>query len=250
MLTIENLCAFYGKIQALHNVNIEVGDHEIVALVGSNGAGKTTILNSISGYTTTTGSVRYNGEEISKKKSHRISRMGILHVPEGRHVFPGLTVEQNLTVGTVAWGGVRLSKGNLQEDLRNVYNIFPRLEERKKQLAWSLSGGEQQMLALGRALMGRPKLLLLDEPSMGLAPIIIDEVFVNIKEINQRLGTPVLLVEQNARRALKASDRAYVIERGKITLSGPSADLLRDERVREAYLGKRKTNSPQEKGAV
>ncbi|HIU33696.1 MAG TPA: ABC transporter ATP-binding protein [Candidatus Pullichristensenella excrementigallinarum] len=250
MLTIENLCAFYGKIQALHNVNIEVGDHEIVALVGSNGAGKTTILNSISGYTTTTGSVRYNGEEISKKKSHRISRMGILHVPEGRHVFPGLTVEQNLTVGTVAWGGVRLSKGNLQEDLRNVYNIFPRLEERKKQLAWSLSGGEQQMLALGRALMGRPKLLLLDEPSMGLAPIIIDEVFVKIKEINQRLGTPVLLVEQNARRALKASDRAYVIERGKITLSGPSADLLRDERVREAYLGKRKTNSPQEKGAV
>ncbi len=250
MLTIENLCAFYGKIQALHNVNIEVGDHEIVALVGSQRRGKTTILNSISGYTTTTGSVRYNGEEISKKKSHRISRMGILHVPEGRHVFPGLTVEQNLTVGTVAWGGVRLSKGNLQEDLRNVYNIFPRLEERKKQLAWSLSGGEQQMLALGRALMGRPKLLLLDEPSMGLAPIIIDEVFVKIKEINQRLGTPVLLVEQNARRALKASDRAYVIERGKITLSGPSADLLRDERVREAYLGKRKTNSPQEKGAV
>lgn len=236
MLTIENLCAFYGKIQALHNVNIEVGDHEIVALVGSNGAGKTTILNSISGYTTTTGSVRYNGEEISKKKSHRISRMGILHVPEGRHVFPGLTVEQNLTVGTVAWGGVRLSKGNLQEDLRNVYNIFPRLEERKKQLAWSLSGGEQQMLALGRALMGRPKLLLLDEPSMGLAPILVEQIFDIIREFHAS-GTTILLVEQNAGKALAIADRAYVLEQGRITLSGTGADLAASDAVKKAYLG-------------
>ncbi len=248
MLTIENLCAFYGKIQALSGVNIEVGDREIVSLVGSNGAGKTTILNSISGHTAITGSIRYNGEEISKKKAHKIARMGILHVPEGRHVFPGLTVEQNLTVGTVVWGGVRVRRGNLDQDIQTIYEIFPRLCERRKQLAWSLSGGEQQMLALGRALMGRPKLLLLDEPSMGLAPLIIDEVFLKIKEINRRLGTPVLLVEQNAKRALKCSDRAYVIERGRIVLDGPSQEVILDERVREAYLGKRKANLARVKG--
>lgn len=242
MMRIEKLCTFYGKIQALHDVDIEIGDHEVVALVGSNGAGKTTILNSISGHTQTRGSIRYNDTEITQMKPHKIARMGILQVPEGRHVFPGLTVEQNLTVGAVAWRGVRLRQGNLDADLENIYRTFPRLDERRKQLAWSLSGGEQQMLALGRALMGRPKLLLLDEPSMGLAPLIIDEVFEKIREINQRLGTPVLLVEQNAKRALKASDRAYVIEQGKITLSGLSQDLIRDPRVQEAYLGKRKTH--------
>ena len=240
MMRIENLCAFYGKIQALFDVNIEIGDHEIVALVGSNGAGKTTILNSISGHTQTRGSIRYNDAEITHMKPHKIARIGILQVPEGRHVFPGLSVEQNLIVGTVTWNGVRMFQGKLDEDIENIYEVFPRLRERKKQLAWSLSGGEQQMLALGRALMGRPKLLLLDEPSMGLAPLIIDEVFEKIREINQRLGTPVLLVEQNAKRALKCSDRAYVIERGRITLSGASKELIRDVRVQEAYLGKRK----------
>lgn len=238
MMRIENLCAFYGKIQALHGVSLEIGDHEIVALVGSNGAGKTTILNSISGQTSITGSILYNDTEIAHMKAYNIARLGVLQVPEGRHVFPGLTVEQNLVVGTVAWNGVRLRRGKLEADLWNIYEMFPRLKERQKQLAWSLSGGEQQMLALGRALMGRPKLLLLDEPSMGLAPIIIDEVFEKIREINAKMGTPVLLVEQNARRALKCSDRTYVIERGCITLSGTSAELERDHRVQEAYLGR------------
>ena len=165
--------------------------------------------------------------------------MGILHVPEGRHVFPGLTVEKNLQVGTVAWGGIRLAKGDIDGDLEKVYVIFPRLRERYKQLAWSLSGGEQQMLAIGRAMMGRPKLLMMDEPSMGLAPKIIMELFDKIKEINAA-GTPILLVEQNALLALEISNRAYIIERGRITLTGETTDLINDVRVREAYLGKLK----------
>ena len=246
MMMIENLCAYYGKIQALHGINLQIGDHEIVALVGSNGAGKTTILNSISGHTTTSGSIRYSDIEITKMKPHKIAQLGLLQVPEGRHVFPGLTVEQNLIVGTVVWKGVKLRHGDLSEDLDRIYQTFPRLRERRKQLAWSLSGGEQQMLVLGRALMGRPRLLLLDEPSMGLAPLIIDEVFDKIREINENTGTPVLLVEQNAKRALKCSNRAYVIERGTITLEGDSKDLLRDPRVQEAYLGKKTENRKHE----
>ncbi|MGI6004023.1 MAG: ABC transporter ATP-binding protein [Christensenellales bacterium] len=237
MLTIKNLKANYGSIEALHGIDIEVGDKEIVALIGSNGAGKTTTLNAISGHVSTSGSIEYNGVELTKMKPHNIARRGVLQVPEGRHVFPGLTVEQNLSVGTVVWRGIQLSRGNLTEELDYVYDIFPRLLERRKQLAWSLSGGEQQMLALGRAMMGRPKLLMMDEPSMGLAPKIIDEVFEKILEINQR-GTPVLLVEQNARRALKVSDRTYILERGSIYLSGSSEELAGDERVQEAYLGK------------
>lgn len=239
MLKIENLTANYGHIEALHGVSLEVGDKEIVALIGSNGAGKTTLLNSVSGHVSITGKIFFGGEEISQKKPHQISRKNLLQVPEGRHVFPGLTVEQNLLVGTVAHGGIRILPGDQKADLDMVYEIFPRLLERRKQLAWSLSGGEQQMLAVGRALMGHPKLLMLDEPSMGLAPLIIEELFEKIVEINKS-GTPVLLVEQNATLALKVSDRAYIIERGNITLSGNSKDLLEDPRVREAYLGKAK----------
>lgn len=239
MLEIKNLKANYGHIEALHGVSLEVGNKEIVALIGSNGAGKTTLLNSISGHVSISGNIYFEGEEISHKKPHAISRKNLLQVPEGRHVFPGLTVEQNLLVGTVAHSGIRILPGNQTADLEMVYEIFPRLLERRKQLAWSLSGGEQQMLAVGRALMGHPKLLMLDEPSMGLAPIIIEELFEKIIEIN-KAGTPVLLVEQNATLALKSSDRAYIIERGNITLSGDSKELLQDERVREAYLGKKK----------
>ena len=237
MLKIENLIANYGRIEALHGISLEVKEHEIVALIGSNGAGKTTLLNSVSGHVTKEGKIELAGENISKLAPDKIARKGVLHVPEGRHVFPGLTVEQNLLVVTAANKGVRLSAGNNKEDLDYVYDIFPRLLERRKQLAWSLSGGEQQMLAIGRAIMGHPRLLMLDEPSMGLAPLVIDELFEKIVEINKS-GTPVLLVEQNAKLALKVSDRAYILERGNISLSGKSKDLINDKRVTEAYLGK------------
>ena len=237
MLKIENLIANYGRIEALHGISLEVREHEIVALIGSNGAGKTTLLNSVSGHVTKEGKIELAGENISKLAPDKIARKGVLHVPEGRHVFPGLTVEQNLLVGTAANKGVRLSAGNKKGDLDYVYDIFPRLLERRKQLAWSLSGGEQQMLAIGRAIMGHPRLLMLDEPSMGLAPLVIDELFEKIVEINKS-GTPVLLVEQNAKLALKVSDRAYILERGNISLSGKSKDLINDKRVTEAYLGK------------
>lgn len=237
MLRIENLVSNYGRIEALHGISLEVGEKEIVALIGSNGAGKTTLLNSISGHVAKTGKIELNGEDITRLTPDKITRKSVLHVPEGRHVFPGLTVEQNLLVGTAAYKGIRLSAGNNKEDMEAVYAIFPRLKERRKQLAWSLSGGEQQMLAIGRAIMGHPRLLMLDEPSMGLAPIVIDELFGKIVDIN-RTGTPVLLVEQNAKLALKVSKRAYILERGNISLSGNSKDLMNDKRVTEAYLGK------------
>lgn len=240
MLLINDLVACYGHIEALHGLDLEVGEKEIVALIGSNGAGKTTLLNAISGHVQVLrGSAKLDNVELVHNKAHAIARSGIVHVPEGRHVFPGLTVESNLLVGTVAWRGVRITAGDNKADLDMVYQLFPRLKERRTQLAWSLSGGEQQMLAISRALMGRPKLLMLDEPSMGLAPIVIEELFEKIVEIN-RVGTPVLLVEQNAMLALEVSQRAYIIESGRITLNGDSKALLTDDRVREAYLGKRK----------
>jgi len=239
MLDIRQLNANYGHIKALHQVDLTVGEKEIVAMIGSNGAGKTTLLNAVSGHVSTSGQILYNDVDILKMKPHKIARMGILHVPEGRHVFPGLTVERNLQVGSVAWGGIRLAKGDLDADLDKVYAIFPRLKERYRQLAWSLSGGEQQMLAIGRAMMGRPKLLMMDEPSMGLAPKIIMELFDKIKEINAA-GTPILLVEQNALLALEIANRAYIIERGRITLTGETTNLIKDARVREAYLGRSK----------
>lgn len=237
MLKIHNLRAYYGSIEALHGIDLEISEDEIVAIIGSNGAGKTTLLSTISRLIANTGKIKYNDTDISKKSPQQVVKMGILHVPEGRHVFPGLTVEQNLEMGTVAWRGFR--PADISNELKKVYTLFPRLEERRKQLAWSMSGGEQQMLAVGRALMGRPKLLMLDEPSMGLAPIVIDEMFEKIVEINKQ-GTPILLVEQNAQLALEVSDRAYIIDNGNVVLSGESKSLLRDERVREAYLGKTK----------
>ena len=238
MLKINELVSSYKSIEALHGISLEVGATEMVALIGANGAGKTTLLNSISGTVTAKGSIKFNDTEILHKKPEAIARMGILQVPEGRHVFPGLTVEENLLVGTVASKGMRLKPGNNEELKEMVFELFPRLKERRKQLAWSMSGGEQQMLAIGRALMGEPKLLMLDEPSMGLAPIVIDELFEKIIEINKSRGLPILMVEQNARLALKISDRAYIMERGRITSSGNSKDLLHDPKIREAYLGK------------
>ncbi len=240
MLRIEALKASYGHIEILHGMDLTVDDQEIVALIGANGAGKTTLLNAISGHVTiNSGSIHFGDKEVTHLKPHAISRSGLVQVPEGRHVFPGLSVEENLLVGTVAWRGMRVLAGDNRADIEGVYDLFPRLRERRKQLAWSLSGGEQQMLAIGRAMMGHPKILMLDEPSMGLAPIIIEELFEKIVEIN-RAGTPVLLVEQNATLALKVSNRAYIIERGNIALHGDSRDLAQDERVKEAYLGKRK----------
>lgn len=237
MLKISNLVANYGYIKALHGISLDVGSNEMVALIGSNGAGKTTLLNAISGHVTKSGTMLYNDKDISKLSPRKIVKEGILQVPEGRHVFPGLTVLQNLIVGSVAWRGMK--KGDLSSDLDKVFALFPKLKERSKQLAWSLSGGEQQMMVVARAMMGRPKLLMLDEPSMGLAPKVIDEMFETIVEVN-KTGIPILLVEQNAQLALEVSTKAYIIEGGNIKLSGKSKDLITDERVREAYLGKSK----------
>jgi len=238
MLEIKNLTANYGHITALHDVSLEMGESEIIALIGSNGAGKTTLLNSISSLVTKTGDIFYNDVNIAKSSARAVAKAGILQVPEGRHVFPGLTVRQNLSVGSVAWRG--FSSANIDEDLEKVFELFPRLKERSSQLAWSLSGGEQQMLAVGRAMMGRPKLLMLDEPSMGLAPIVIDEMFDSIIKLN-RTGLPILLVEQNAQLALEISTKAYILEHGRIKISGSSSQLINDPRVQEAYLGTKKT---------
>lgn len=236
MLRVNDLHAYYDEIEALKGVDLEVENGAIVCLVGSNGAGKTTLLKAISGAIKRTGVIEYNGQVISDMKPVKIAKCGIMHVPEGRHVFPGLTVSENLEVGSVSWHGF-FGKKNYLEDMEAVYELFPRLKEREKQLAWSLSGGEQQMLAIGRGLMGRPKLLLLDEPSMGLAPLLVEELFKKIIEINKQ-GMPILLVEQNARLALEVSDYAYVIEQGSIIISGTGKELRNDPRIREAYLGK------------
>jgi branched-chain amino acid transport system ATP-binding protein len=235
MLKISNLHAYYGNIEALHGVNLEIGNKEIAAIIGSNGAGKTTLLRAISGLVTRNGEIYYNGEQIDKQSPRYIAKAGLIHVPEGRHVFPGLTVQENLEVGSVSWRGI--GKANLGEDLEKVFFLFSRLQERRKQYAWSLSGGEQQMLAIGRAIMGRPKLLMLDEPSMGLAPKVIDELFMKIVEINS-MGVPILLVEQNALLAMEVSQKTYILEGGRVVLAGSSIDLLSDVRVKEAYLGK------------
>ena len=237
MLKIHDLHAYYGPIEALKGIDLTVKEGEMACLIGSNGAGKTTLLNSISGMIKTTGSIQWNDTELTKLNCTKIAKMGIMHVPSGRHVFPGLTVKENLEVGTINWRGP-FGAPKFQEDLETVYALFPRLKEREGQLAWSMSGGEQQMLAVGRALMGRPKILLLDEPSMGLAPVVVAELFEKIVEINQQLGMTILLVEQNAKIALKNSHYAYVIEDGAITIEGKCADLRDDSRIKQAYLGK------------
>ena len=234
MLKIENLHVAYGGIQALRGISLEVPDGKIVTLIGANGAGKSTTLRTISGLVkAASGSISWNGEELLGKPIDKIVTSGIAMSPEGRRVFPDMTVLENLKIGAY----LRKDKAEIEKDIQWVYSLFPRLEERHWQLAGTLSGGEQQMLVVGRALMSRPKLMMLDEPSLGLAPLVVQDIFSIIREIN-RQGVTVLLVEQNANMALKIADQAYVLETGNITMSGTGAELLVNEKVREAYLGK------------
>jgi branched-chain amino acid transport system ATP-binding protein len=235
MLRVENLHVSHGHIEVLKGISFTVETGEIVALIGSNGAGKTTTLSTISGLLRpTAGKISWKGEEIQATAVEAIVASGLAHCPEGRRIFPGLSVRENLLTGTASR---RYSRAGVEDDLAQVFELFPRLKERIKQGGWSLSGGEQQMLAIGRALMSRPNLLMLDEPSLGLAPIVIEQVFDKIVELNKRTGLGVLLVEQNSAMALEIASRAFVLETGTITLSGPAATLARDERIREAYLG-------------
>ncbi len=233
MLTVEDINVYYGAIHAIKGISLDVPDGEIVALIGSNGAGKSTTLRTISGLMKPkTGKILYEGHDIVGVPAHKIVGMGLCQVPEGRHVFANMTVLENLELGAY----LRKDKDGIAKDMDDVFKKFPRLLERKDQLSGTLSGGEQQMLAMGRALMSRPKLLLLDEPSMGLAPLLVKEIFNIIKEINES-GTTVLLVEQNANMALSIADKAYVLETGRITLSGTAKELASSEAVRKAYLG-------------
>lgn len=237
MLKIENLHVAYGGIQALRGISLEVPDGKIVTLIGANGAGKSTTLRTITGLVkAASGSIQWNGEELLGKSIDRIISAGIAMSPEGRRVFPDLTVLENLKLGAY----LRRDKSEIAKDLQWVYDLFPRLKERDWQAAGTLSGGEQQMLAVGRALMSRPKLLLMDEPSLGLAPLVVQDIFSIIREIN-RQGVTILLIEQNANMALKTADLAYVLETGSITMSGTGAELLADEKVKEAYLGKHRS---------
>lgn len=235
MLKVTDLNVYYGAIHALKGLSFEVGEGEIVSLIGANGAGKTTAMHTISGLLRSrTGSIEFMDANITKTEPHRIVKMGLAQVPEGRRIFASMSVLENLEMGAYIRAGA--PKRSIDEDLELVFTRFPRLKERRKQVAGTLSGGEQQMLAIGRALMSRPKMLLLDEPSMGLSPILVQEIFSCITEVN-RSGTTILLVEQNAKMALTVSNRAYVLETGSVVLEGPAADLLDNEQVREAYLG-------------
>jgi branched-chain amino acid transport system ATP-binding protein len=233
LLEIDDITLVYGRIQALHGISVEVNDGEIVALVGANGAGKTTTMRAVSGLRPiASGAIRFEGRDITKMRADKRVALGICQAPEGRGIFPGMTVLENLEMGAY----IRRDTAAIRHDLERVYGLFPRLEERRRQTSGTLSGGEQQMLAVGRALMSRPKLLLLDEPSMGLAPILIQQIFTIISEINQP-GTTILLVEQNAQQALSRAHRAYVLETGRIVKSGTGAELLSDPSVKDAYLG-------------
>ena len=233
MLKVENMHVYYGNIHAIKGIDFEVKQGEIVTLIGANGAGKTTILHTLSGLLPLTkGSITYKNKDITKTPAHKILPLGIAQVPEGRRVFSKMTVQENLEMGAY----IHKKGQRMNDDFDEVFKRFPRLKERLKQVAGTLSGGEQQMLAMGRALMSRPELLLLDEPSMGLAPLLVDEIFDIIKSINDT-GTTVLLVEQNANRALQLADRGYVLETGNILLDGPSQELLESPEVKEAYLG-------------
>ncbi len=233
MLEIRDLEVNYGAINAIKKISFDVNQGEVIALIGANGAGKTTTLQTITGLLKAkSGSVMFEGTDILKLAPHKIVEMGMAHVPEGRRIFQQLTVYKNLTLGAFT----RKDKKVVEESLNKVYEKFPRLEERKKQIAGTLSGGEQQMLAMGRALMSNPKIILMDEPSMGLSPLFVTEVFKIIEEIKAS-GTTVLLVEQNAKKALAIADRAYVLETGKIVLSGDAKELMNDESVKKAYLG-------------
>ena len=237
MLKIENLHVSYGGIRALRGISLEVPDGKIVTLIGANGAGKSTMLRTITGLVKAeSGSIRWNDHELLGQPTDRIISAGIAMCPEGRRVFADLTVLENLKIGAY----LRKDRAGIQEDLQSVYDLFPRLKERVWQMAGTLSGGEQQMLTVGRALMSRPQLLLLDEPSLGLAPLVVQDIFSIIKKINKQ-GTTLLLIEQNANMALKTADLAYVLETGNISMFGTGADLLADEKVKEAYLGKHKS---------
>lgn len=233
LLQVENLDVYYGVINAIKKVSFEVNEGEIVALIGANGAGKTSIMHAVSGLIKASGgSIIFNGEDITKMPAHKVVTRGLSQVPEGRRIFAQLSVEENLEMGAY----LRKDKDEVKKDLEMVYSRFPRLLERKNQQAGTLSGGEQQMLAMGRALMSKPKLLLMDEPSMGLSPILVNEIFDIIKSINKD-GTTVLLVEQNANKALSVANRAYVLETGNITISGDAKEVAANPKVREAYLG-------------
>ena len=233
MLEIRDLKVYYGMIQAIKGISFDVNQGEVIALIGANGAGKTTTLQTITGtLSPKSGSIFFEGTDITKVPGHKIVSLGMAHVPEGRRVFSQLSVLENIKLGAYT----RKDKKEVEESIRRVYKSFPRLEERKNQLAGTLSGGEQQMLAMGRALMSKPRIILMDEPSMGLSPIFVEEVFRIIKEISTE-GTTVLLVEQNAKKALTIADRAYVLETGRIVLQGDAKDLLNNESVKKAYLG-------------
>ena len=252
MLKVNDINVYYGSIHAIKGVSFEVNEGEIVTLIGANGAGKSTVLKTVSGLLhSATGSVEFLGKNISSVAPHKIVKEGLAHVPEGRRIFLQMTVEENLEMGAYTqpksgiagdleenldMGAFTQGGKNVDEDMARVYEQFPRLKERRKQIAGTLSGGEQQMLAMGRALMSRPKLLMLDEPSMGLAPILVEQIFDIIKLLHKE-GTTILLVEQNAQMALSVADRAYVLETGKITLSGTGEELIRSDEIRRAYLG-------------
>ena len=233
MLEIKDLNVFYGAIHALKGISLTVDEGELVSLIGANGAGKTTTLHTISGLlTASSGSITLDGKDLQKAAPNKIIGMGLAHVPEGRHVFARMTVEENLRMGAY----IIKDQKKISENLENVYSHFPRLKERSRQLAGTLSGGEQQMLATGRALMTNPRIVLMDEPSMGLSPLLVKEIFSIIQELHES-GITILLVEQNAKMALAVADRAYVLETGSISMSGKAAELAEDDRVRKAYLG-------------
>lgn len=233
MLEVKDLEVYYGMIQAIKGISFEVNEGEVIALIGANGAGKTTTLHTVTGLLhPKKGSVLFEGQDVTKIPAHKIVSFGMAHVPEGRRVFAQFTVLQNLKMGAYT----RTDKNEIEETLQIVYKRFPRLEERKNQLAGTLSGGEQQMLAMGRALMSRPKIILMDEPSMGLSPILVNEIFDIIQSVSAS-GTTVLLVEQNAKKALSIADRAYVLETGKIVLDGNAKELMNNDSIKKAYLG-------------
>ncbi|MBC8536362.1 ABC transporter ATP-binding protein [Clostridiales bacterium BX7] len=235
MLTVNEVNSFYGEVQALHSVSFAIDEGQIVSVIGANGAGKTTLLNTIMGVVKTrSGSVEFKGERLTGLKTHDIVKRRVTCVPEGRKIFPKLTVRENLEMGAFSR---KIKKSELQRDIEEVYDIFPRLRERNSQNGGTLSGGEQQMLAIGRGLMNKPELLLLDEPSLGLAPIIVDDMFQIIRQINERLGISIILVEQNAYMAMEVSNETYVLENGVMVMHGASSELIHDPAVTKAYLG-------------
>lgn len=235
MLKINGIDAFYGKVQALHNISMEIGDGEIISIIGSNGAGKTTLMNCIMGVVKArNGTIEYRGENITDKKTHMITRKGIVYIPEGREVFPNMTVLNNLEMGAYSKS---FSQKQLNEHLDSMYELFPRLKERASQKAGSLSGGEQQMLAIARGLMSDPLLLMCDEPSLGLAPVIVNDMFNVLVKVNKMMNIPIIIVEQNAYMALSVSNRCYVLENGLVTASGDSGTLLNSDEIKKAYLG-------------